>query len=131
MKEIAATLDVSKSSASLWVRHVELSPEARARLGRRIRLGPVVAAELKAARARAVRLNYQREGRERALAGDATYMAGCMLYWAEGSKTRNCVQLCNSDPDLVVAFATFLREHFGVKGEQMSERLLQVQPEKA
>ncbi|MGH2837938.1 MAG: hypothetical protein ACRDJY_06275 [Thermoleophilaceae bacterium] len=42
-------------------------------------------------------------------------MAGCMLYWAEGSKSRNTVKLANSDPDLVVFFCRFLRESLGVR----------------
>ena len=45
---------------------------------------------------------------------DASYTAGCMLYWAEGSKRRNVVKLTNSDPELVRYFAGFLRSHFSV-----------------
>jgi transposase-like protein len=120
VKEIAHTLGVSKSSVSLWVRHVELSPQARERLASRIRLGPVVAAERKAARARDVRRGYQAEGRERARAGEAGYVAGCMLFWAEGDKHRNTLRVSNSDPELLATFANFLRRHFGVTPEQMS-----------
>jgi hypothetical protein len=42
-----------------------------------------------------------------------------MLYWAEGSKSRNTAQLVNSDPELVAFFVDFLREHFGVRPEAM------------
>lgn len=104
---------------SAWVRDIELGKEEHARLVRRARLGPIVAADLKAERARAVRREYQREGRRRAREGDASYLAGCMLYWAEGSKSRNSVQITNADADLLVTFAHFLRQHFGVKREQM------------
>lgn len=38
-----------------------------------------------------------------------------MLYWAEGSKARNTVELSNSDPQLVLAFLQFLQRHFGVE----------------
>ena len=37
-----------------------------------------------------------------------------MLYWAEGSKERNSVLLCNSDPHLVRFFRRFLAECFDV-----------------
>ncbi len=37
-----------------------------------------------------------------------------MLYWAEGDKRRNTVARANSDPELLVVFARFLRQHFGV-----------------
>jgi len=40
-----------------------------------------------------------------------------MLYWAEGDKTRNSVRICNADVELLVFFASFLREHFGVSDD--------------
>jgi hypothetical protein len=41
-----------------------------------------------------------------------------MLYWAEGSKARNTLKLTNSDPDLLVWFIAFLREHFQIENER-------------
>jgi len=41
-------------------------------------------------------------------------MAGCMLYWAEGSKQRNTLTFANSDVEMVRFFLTFLRDSFGV-----------------
>jgi hypothetical protein len=117
--EIENALGVSRSSVSRWVRDVELGPEQRARLIERVRLGPIVAAERKSAAARKVRLGYQAEGRRFARERDLTYAAGCMLYWAEGAKGRNAVQLVNSDPELLVCFATFLRSHFDVKAKSI------------
>jgi DNA-binding transcriptional regulator YdaS (Cro superfamily) len=119
VKEIAATLGIARSSASVWVRSVPLGPEQRAALIYRSRLGPIVAAELKAARARDVRRGYQDEGRRLARERDSSYAAGCMLFWAEGSKARNSVQLVNADPEVIVFFADFLRTQFDVGNEQM------------
>jgi len=118
VKEIARTLGVARSSASVWVRDVPLGPEERAALIARIRLGPVVAGERKAARARDVRRAYQLEGRAFARERGVSYAVGCMLYWAEGSKARNCVQLVNADPEVIVYFARFLREQFEVETAQ-------------
>ena len=114
IREIERALGVSRSSVSIWVRDVELGPEQRARLVQQARLGPLISAERKAEAARAVRLGYQQEGRRLALERDGTYAAGCMLYWAEGSKARNCAQLTNSDPELAAYFVGFLRTHFAV-----------------
>jgi hypothetical protein len=119
VKEIAATLGVARSSASTWVRDVPLGPEERARLIYRSRLGPIVAGELKAARARDVRRGYQDEGRRLARERGPDYAAGCMLYWAEGAKGRNSLQIVNADPEVLVFFARFLREHFDVERERM------------
>lgn len=118
--EIENALDVSRSSVSRWVRDVPLGPEQRARLVERVRLGPIVAGERKGAAAREIRRTYQDEGRRLARKRDRTYAAGCMLYWAEGSKARNLVELTNSDPELVSCFVAFLRGHFGVTSERIT-----------
>lgn len=120
--EIERELSVARSSVSLWVRHVELDAAARARLATRVGRGPIVAAERKAARAREVRRGYQENGRLLAQTRDATYIAGCMIYWGEGAKARNTVQVVNSDAELLVAFVQFLRLHFGVAPEAITLR---------
>jgi hypothetical protein len=45
-----------------------------------------------------------------------------MLYWAEGSKDRNQLQFCNSDPAMVRYFVDFLRECFVLAGDDISVR---------
>ena len=119
IKEIERFLGVSRSSVSSWVRDVPLTPEQRRTLAERIRTGPLVAGERKAAPARAVRLAYQQEGRCLARERDGAYAAGCMLYWAEGAKQRNSARVTNSDPALLAYFARFLREQFGVADSAM------------
>jgi hypothetical protein len=119
VKEIERELDVARSSVSVWVRDIELGPEERQRLIARSRLGPYVASQRKAVRARAQRLTYQQEGRRHARERDDSYAAGCMLYWAEGSKARNTAQISNSDPELIAFFARFLRDHFNVEPAAM------------
>ena len=42
-----------------------------------------------------------------------------MLYWAEGSKGRNQLQFCNSDPVMARFFVDFLKAHFGLRGDQI------------
>ena len=120
LNELAVTLDVSKSSVSLWVRQIELTPQARERIAARQGLGTLVSAERKIERAREVRRGYQREGRQRMAVRDPSYIAGCMLYWAEGDKGRNAVGMSNSDPELLAVFVAFLRRHFGVASERMT-----------
>ena len=50
-------------------------------------------------------------------------MAGCMLYWAEGSKGRNSLVLTNSDGEMLRFFARFLRESLAVRSEDITVRL--------
>jgi hypothetical protein len=120
MKQIAALLGVSVSTVSLWTRDIELTSEQRRRNNFRNPRAPqnprAIAARARswAARNRHRRRSFQEEGRSKAREGDALHMAGCMLYWAEGSKRRNSVTLANSDVHLVSHFCRFLTESLGV-----------------
>lgn len=49
-------------------------------------------------------------------------MAGCMLYWAEGSRSRNAIHFVNSDPAMILFFARFLRTQFQVPDEKIRIR---------
>jgi hypothetical protein len=47
------------------------------------------------------------------------FVAGCMLYWAEGAKQRNQLQFCNADPVMARFFVDFLKKHFGLRGDDI------------
>jgi hypothetical protein len=72
-----------------------------------------------AERWREKRRAYQLEGREQARHGDALHQAGCMLYWAEGTKNRNVASMTNSDVHLLKFFRQFLDECFGVGPDKL------------
>ena len=119
MKEIARVVGVSPSTVSLWVRDIEL-PEGQheALLAR----NPAYNYQRNGwaenvRRGKARRNGYQLRGRQLVRLANPLYIAGCMLYWAEGDKTRNSVRLSNSDPDLIALFGRFLRECFDVPEE--------------
>jgi hypothetical protein len=116
IKEIARRIGVSASSVSLWVRDVPLTAEQEAVLEARnpVRSGQRTGTQNNARRCRELRRAAQQHGRERARAGDSDFLAGCMLYWAEGSKRRNTADLTNSDADLLGAYLRFLRRHYDV-----------------
>jgi transcriptional regulator with XRE-family HTH domain len=120
MKAIARELEVSVSSVSLWTRDIELTADqtaflaaANARLGSQ-RIGH----EARSRNARAERLKAQTDGRRLARNGDPLHQAGCMLYWAEGSKSGNSAALSNSDPNMLCFFKRFLEECYTVATER-------------
>lgn len=121
IKDIARRLQVSTSSVSLWVRDIELTPEQHEALMGENALyeRQVKGRTVAAARRRAERNQAQARGRELARRAESLHVAGCMLYWAEGSKSRNQVQFSNSDPDMVRLFVTFLRTYFDVADESI------------
>lgn len=122
IKEIAARLGVSTSSASRWTADIALAPEfaEELRLRNPAVVGHTAGTLARSAAARALRVAAQREGRAVARLGDPLHQAGCMLYWAEGSKDRNTVALTNSDADMLALFVRFLRESYGFAAQRMS-----------
>jgi hypothetical protein len=69
------------------------------------------------------RRRYQEEGRRQARIGDAFHQAGCMLYWAEGTKNRNTASIVNSDVHLVRFFRRFVTECFGASSGDFTVRV--------
>ena len=114
IKEIARAVGVSRSSVSLWVRDIALTPDQIEALRQRNPAlnGQMAGARIRSEKARAARLAAQREGRLYATREDPLHAAGCMLFWAEGSRHRNAVQFTNSDPAMHALFAAFVRTYF-------------------
>jgi transposase-like protein len=124
VREIAVAVGVSRSSASVWLRDVPLTAEQTTALRAR---NPAYnhqgkGARANAERARARRAGYQDEGRRRARKRHPEYVAGCVLFWAEGSRSRNTVEFVNSDPAMVRVFVDFLRTWFAVPDERIRVR---------
>jgi AcrR family transcriptional regulator len=118
INEIARRVGVSKSSVSLWVRDIDLTDEQRqALLERNPAYNRQHSGWTKVAqRRRAQRVAFQEDGRRRARRRDPGFVAGCMLYWAEGSKDRNQAQFTNADPVMARFFVDFLKVHFELRG---------------
>jgi hypothetical protein len=121
IKDIAAQLGVTKSSVSVWVRDIQLTVEQQTTLHDKYHH---YSAKLKGSQANYQkgiqrRLQYQNEGRVKAREGDPLHLAGCMLYWAEGTKSRTNLILVNSDPDMLVFFVRFLRVSLGIADQDI------------
>jgi len=122
VKAIAECVGASPSSVSRWVKDVELSAEQRAILLARAYNGGAKGSSINSALRREARLLAQEDGRALARQGEPLHVAGCMLYWAEGGKSRNQIQFTNSDPDMTRFFVTFLRTYFNLRDEDIRIR---------
>jgi transcriptional regulator with XRE-family HTH domain len=121
VKEICTLLGVSKSSVSVWVRDIDLTEEQRAALMKRHSGYAGQHKGSKAVRQKhlELRVQYQDEGRAKALQKDPLHIAGCMLYWAEGRKDRNSLCITNSDADMMQFYMRFLRESLCVENDRI------------
>jgi transcriptional regulator with XRE-family HTH domain len=120
LNEIARRLGVSKSSVSVWVRDIALTPQQHDALHSANALH--YRQELIAFRRRVTfrqrRFRWQVEGRVAAGRGDPLHAAACMLFWGEGLKRRNAAGIINSDPEVIRFFVSFLRRCFDVPDEK-------------
>jgi transcriptional regulator with XRE-family HTH domain len=125
-KQIAVRVGISVATAHAWTRDIELTDEQRLRsLAHMTPASEVVMKRAETWRAinRLRRLSYQESGRQKAREGDPLHQAGCMLYWAEGSKERNSVLFSNSDVEMLRFFWRFLRSCFGLGATDVTLRL--------
>jgi transposase-like protein len=118
--EIARALQIAPGTARRWTTDIELTAGQIASIAERRRNAAQAASTANAERWRAKRLAWQRAGRLRARDGDLLHQAGCLLYWAEGTKTRNTVELANSDVNLTRLFLRFLSSCFDIQANQLA-----------
>jgi len=109
-KEIRQQIPMAKSTISLWCRDIVLTDRQRARLGARydvqLRGAKAVQAKRKAEIENiknAAKLELQR------LTDHEVKIAGIMLYWGEGNKTKH-PGITNSDPRLVRFMMRWFRQ---------------------
>lgn len=126
VNEICKRLGVAKSSVSVWVRDIQLTAEQKTELERLhyASRGQIEGGATNARKFRELRQQYQEEGRLKARERDPLHIAGCMLYWGEGSKARNVLQLANSDPDLLQFYLQFLKQSLIVKNNRINLRIM-------
>ena len=118
MKEIASKVHVSKGSVSLWVRDIVLTDAQCEALGRKMSTDN--GAEFNRVKFSEIRKQYQEAGRKMLGEKGKTFLSGCMLYWAEGTKSRNQLDFTNSDPDMMKYFIGFLRSEFNVSDDRLA-----------
>ena len=123
--EIRREVPVSKSSLSLWLKHVPLSPRHRARLyTKQIQI-----------LSRGSQSQHERRKREvdkiiadakaevhLPLSKDTFKFLGAALYWAEGSKTKN-FEVTNSDPLLIAFMVQWFHKTFDVPPKSFKAHL--------
>lgn len=99
INRIATATGIAKSTVSLLVRDVPLTVAQREALHSMEprRRGHRAWSD----QCRRHRRGAQLAGRALAQLNDAEFNAGVMLYWAEGSKSRNQAKISNADPDLL------------------------------
>ena len=121
LEDILTKLEVSRGTAYGWIKHIELSEYQkqclRGRVTDKMPAGRQKAIETNRKKYADLRNTARQQGYDEAV-GDPTHVAGCMLYWAEGTKSINKVEFSNTDVSMQKKFKKFL-EHLGVPSEKI------------
>ncbi|MDA2978953.1 MAG: hypothetical protein O3B42_04225 [Actinomycetota bacterium] len=118
--EIQTIVPLPKGTLSLWGKEVELSPSQVESI--RQRTGPHnfvgVPRDTQARRRHEIE-HIRSEARSFAEShlDDARFVGGAVLYWGEGSKTRNFFDLTNTDPAALRYFIRWVREYMDASAE--------------
>jgi len=109
--EINNIVKVSKSTLSIWLRDIELTKQQKSRLKGK-QSTAYSSAKKKRAESLKHHLEIQKEASKEAvkLADNSFFVAGLMLYWAEGSKYFGSVQFSNSDPVMIKLMMRWFRK---------------------
>ena len=123
INEIRKKLNVSKSSVSVWVRDIILSPEQTNNLTKKCHTSIVIE------KRRLSRLRNEEKKRSLAI-NDAKkdikkisklnlFLIGISLYWGEGAKKKHVLQFTNCDPKLIQIMMRFFKEIYEVPEEKI------------
>ncbi len=122
---IKTTLNVSKSSLSLWLQDLPLSP-ARMKEVRDFSPRRIENFRETMRRKRHIRLEYvyrKTATRIGKLSKREVFIAGLFLYWGEGTKTTpTCTSISNTDPSVLCFFIRWL-ESLGVSKDKLRIKL--------
>jgi len=116
LKRISDSLNVSKSTVSVWVRDLDLSPRSKKLLTEMYTKGQISSQESHKAKKRR-RLEESRQKaitilRKANLNDESNKVLCSLIYWCEGAKKDSLVTFINSDPDLISTFLRLLRNSF-------------------
>lgn len=116
--EIMDLIPVKKSTLATWCRDVELTPDQIGAIKERRAPEPGIPRDTQRKRRREIEeLREVAESLVPELVENPLWVAGLILYWAEGNKTRSRVGLANSDPRTLRLFIRWIREFIDPKAQ--------------
>lgn len=130
IRDIAARLSISKSSASIWCQDIELTPEQTVILIKNAHdkgmKGRLMGAKMQRDERIQRESNYKTIGIRKVgfLNKRELFLVGSALYWAEGSKKSNQLVFTNSDPVMITLFMRWITECLEVDRGRLYCRLM-------
>ena len=127
IREIAHSVGVAKSTISLWCRDIELTQAQVAKLlENKLKLGQLMGAMAQKQKRINKISKCQKEGLRifKNISKKEYFVAGLMLYLAEGAKLNRRIDFTNSDPQIIKFILYWLRVFFRVAPEEICIAIL-------
>ncbi len=126
LNQIASTLNISKSSASTWVRNVKMTKKQLVFLRHKAHLQEVIKKRVETrlknenSRRRAIMDTHKKELSTKSMSPEILKILGTALYWAEGGKSQKnrIFSFWNSDPQMIRVMMVFLKNTCKISGER-------------
>ncbi len=116
--EIMDLIDVKKSTLATWCREVSLSAEQIEAIKKRRAPIPGIPVDTNWRRREEIQeLRAVARSLVPELATDPFWVAGLVMYWAEGNKTRSRVGMANTDPRTLRLFIRWVRTYIAPQAE--------------
>lgn len=116
LQEIASQLNIAKSTASIWLRGVSLSLEAKQRLINKEILGRKNAIKIKKEKAIQKKLITTEKAiavlKTLSITPEIHKICCALMWWCEGNKNETFVRFTSSDPTLIQNFLFLFRSSF-------------------
>jgi len=124
--EILKKINVSKGTLSVWLRDIQLTPEQKEKLYITLRRknaykGAKVQQEKRIKRTKQIITEAKKEIKY--LLKTPLFLAGLMLYWAEGTKRGEQINFSNSDPRMIKFMMLWFRKICKVPEEKFRVKL--------
>lgn len=130
IKTIAENLSVSKGTASVWCRNIQLTKKQKEKLKSNMikagHKGRMIGAEMNHKKKLDIIAFFEKSGKKDIgkLSQRDLLIAGIALYWAEGSKSeKSHLSLINSDPNMITFAYKWFRKSLGVKKNEFMPRI--------
>jgi transcriptional regulator with XRE-family HTH domain len=118
LQEIADECNITKSTASLWLRNIQLDSNAKQRLASRVLVGQAKTKETKNKKRKQLFEKYLLEAKNEIdtihFNTSIIRLSCALLFWCEGSKNTIQVKFTNSDPEMVKYYLQLLRKGFSI-----------------
>jgi hypothetical protein len=127
-REIGERFNISKSTASLWLRDIKMSTKGKTRLQKMCddsrEKGAAICRQNRQKRWQAVadKTMFFRNNLENYSINQCKVMLA-MMYWGEGAKTGRRVGFMNSDPLFVKSYLFLLRKTFAINENRLRARI--------